>query len=138
MEDRQQIRVEAERDADPRIDLAVERTLLAIERTQLAWVRTVMGMITAGIAIDKGFQALHQARLMSGLAWEKNGHFAGLLLTIGGTLLMILTTVIYILRIRELNLTRGAKGKLPTPGVLISFFICLIGALAIYFLTIPW
>jgi putative membrane protein len=59
MEERQQIRVDAERDADPRIDLAVERTLLALERTQLAWVRTVMGMITAGIAIDKGFQALH-------------------------------------------------------------------------------
>jgi uncharacterized membrane protein YidH (DUF202 family) len=54
MEDGQLIREEAERDADPRIDLAVERTLLAIERTQLAWVRTVMGMITAGIAIDKG------------------------------------------------------------------------------------
>jgi uncharacterized membrane protein YidH (DUF202 family) len=138
MENGQLIREEAERDADPRIDLAVERTLLAIERTQLAWVRTVMGMITAGIAIDKGFQALHQARLMSGLAWEKNGHFAGLLLTIGGTLLMILTTVIYTLRIRELNLMRGAKSKVPPSGVLISFFICLIGALAIYFLTFSW
>jgi hypothetical protein len=75
---------------------------------------------------------------MSGLAWEKNGHFAGLLLTIGGTLLMILTTVIYILRIRELNLIRGAKSKFTPPGVLISFFICLIGALAIYFLTFSW
>jgi uncharacterized membrane protein YidH (DUF202 family) len=138
MEDRQQIMVEAERDADPRIDLAVERTLLAIERTQLAWVRTVIGMITAGIAIDKGTAALHQARLLSGVAWAKNGHFAGLLLTIGGTLLIALATIIFTLRIRELNHIRGLKGKFPPPGVLISFFSCLFGALAIYSLTFSW
>jgi putative membrane protein len=138
MEDKQQVRVEAERDADPRIDLAVERTLLAIERTQLAWVRTVMGIITAGIAIDKGVAALHQARLLSGVAWEKNGHFAGLLLTIGGTLLMTLATIIFILRIRELNRIRDLKSKYPPPGVLISVFICFVGALAIYFLTFSW
>lgn len=138
MEDRQQVRAEAEREADPRIDLAVERTLLALERTQLAWVRTIMGMITAGIALDKGFAALHQARLLSGVAWEKNGHFAGLLLTIAGTFLMMLTTVLYILRMRNLNLMRYEKSKIPPPGVLISFFICLIGALAIYFLTFQW
>jgi uncharacterized membrane protein YidH (DUF202 family) len=138
MEDKQKIRTDAERDADPRIDLAVERTLLALERTQLAWVRTVIGMITAGIALDKGFAALHQARLLSGVAWEKNGHFGGLFLTIGGTLLMMFTSVLYILRTRELNLMRGIKNKLPPPGILISFFICLVGALAIYFLTFSW
>jgi len=138
MEGKQQIRADTERDADPRIDLAVERTLLAIERTQLAWVRTVMGMITAGIALDKGLAALHQARLISGTAWEKNGHFGGLLLTSGGTLFMIFPTIMYIRRMRELNLMRGTKSKLPPPGVLISFFICMIGALAIYFLTFAW
>jgi uncharacterized membrane protein YidH (DUF202 family) len=111
---------------------------LQTTRTQLARVRTIIGIITAGIALDKGFAALHQARLLSGVAWEKNGHFGGLLLTIGGTFLMLLTTVIYIMRMRELNLMRDAKSKLPAPGVLISFFICLIGALAIYFLTFSW
>jgi putative membrane protein len=137
MEDDQQIRARAENDADPRVDLAVERTLLALERTQLAWVRTVIGLITAGIALDKGFEALHEARLMAGTAWLKDGHLGGLLLTSGGTLMMIFTTVLYILRTRELNLMRGAKTNLPTPGSLISLFICLIGALAIYFLTRP-
>jgi uncharacterized membrane protein YidH (DUF202 family) len=138
MEDNQLIRSEAELDADPRVDLAVERTLLAHERTQLAWVRTIMGLITAGIAIDKGFAALHQARLVSGAAWEKNGHLAGLLLTGGGTFLMMLTTVIYVLRTRELNLMRGAKSKFSSPGILISVYISLIGTLAIYFLTFAW
>jgi uncharacterized membrane protein YidH (DUF202 family) len=138
MEDGQKIRTEAELNADPRIDLAVERTLLAMERTQLAWVRTIIGMITAGIALDKGFAALHQARLLSGAAWEKNGHLGGLLLTSGGTFLMIFTTILYIHRARELNHMRGVKSKLVTPGILISFFICMIGALAIYFLTFSW
>jgi putative membrane protein len=137
MEYEQQISVEGEPDADPRIGLAVERTLLALERTQLAWVRTIIGMITAGIALDKGFAALHQARLLSGVAWEKNGHFGGLLLTIGGTSLMMLTTILYIRRMRELNQLRGMKSKFPPPGVLISFFVSMIGALAIYFLTLP-
>jgi uncharacterized membrane protein YidH (DUF202 family) len=132
------VRVHEELNADPRIDLAVERTLLAMERTQLAWVRTVMGFITAGIAIDKGAAALQQARLVSGIAWSKNGHFAGLLLTITSTFLMIITTTIYIQRMGELNQMRGIKRKLPAPTTALSVFICLLGALSIYFLRIPW
>ena len=132
------IRQDAERDTDPRVDLAVERTLLAMERTQLAWVRTVIALITAGIAIDKGLSALHQARTASGIAWEKNGHFAGLLLTIGGTTIMILVTVLFILHMQELNKMKGKVSKLPPPGTIISVFICLVGALSIYFLKIPW
>jgi hypothetical protein len=76
--------------------------------------------------------------LLSGVAWEKNGHFAGLLLTIGGTFLLALTTIIFILRIRELNHIRVLKSKFPPPGVLISVFICFVGALAIYSLTFSW
>jgi uncharacterized membrane protein YidH (DUF202 family) len=41
-ESNQQLRKEAEQDADPRVDLAVERTEYALERTQLAWIRTVL------------------------------------------------------------------------------------------------
>jgi putative membrane protein len=138
MKDEQSIRKLAERDVDPRVDLAVERTILAMERTQLAWVRTVMGLITAGIAIDKGLSAMHQARLLAGVAWEENGHFAGLLLTIGGTAMMAFATILYILRLRELTVMRGLRNKLPQPGVLISIFLCIVGGLAIYSLTFAW
>jgi uncharacterized membrane protein YidH (DUF202 family) len=133
-----EIRTRAEQNADPRIDLAVERTSLAMERTQLAWVRTVMGFITAGIAIDKGTAALHEARLVSGVAWSENGHFAGLLLTITSTVLMIIVTAIYARRAKQLNQMRGIKEKMPAPAIILSVFMCLLGALAIYFLSVPW
>src|SRR5664279_6465969 len=73
-EDDLQIRKEAERDMDPRVDLAVERTELALERTQLAWVRTLLSMIGGGFVIDKAMEAVHQVRLESGKAWLNNGH----------------------------------------------------------------
>ncbi|HNW55450.1 MAG TPA: DUF202 domain-containing protein, partial [Bacteroidales bacterium] len=88
MKDEQTIRNEAEKDVDPRVDLAVERTMLALDRTQLAWVRTVLTLITAGIAIDK----LHMARIIAGIAWQKDAHMAGLLLTSAGTALITLST----------------------------------------------
>jgi putative membrane protein len=134
MSDDHSIRKEAEQDVDPRVDLAVERTMLALERTQLAWVRTVITLITAGIAIDK----VHLARIIAGIAWQKNAHFAGLLLTLAGTVLITLTTILYIIRIRELALVRGRRNKIPNPGSLISIFIILIGVLAIYSLTFSW
>ena len=43
---------------DPRVPLAVERTLLAYERTQIAWVRTALALITFGFAIAQFFAYL--------------------------------------------------------------------------------
>lgn len=134
MKDEQSIRKEAENDVDPRVDLAVERTMLALERTQLAWVRTVLTLITAGIAIDK----LHLARIVAGIAWQKDAHMAGVLLTSAGTALIILTTINYIKRKRELSLMRGRKNTLLEGGTLISIFITMIGALAIFSLVYSW
>lgn len=132
------IRTQAEDAVDPRIDLAVERTSLALERTQLAWVRTILTFITAGIAIDRGTAALQKARIVSGVAWSESGHFAGLLLTITSTILMITVTVLYIRRMRQLNKMRGITNKLPAPATALSVFVCLLGALFSYLLNIPW
>jgi uncharacterized membrane protein YidH (DUF202 family) len=138
MKDEQAINGDYKHEDDPRVDLAVERTIYAIERTQLSWVRTVLGFITGGIALDKGMSALHQARVVSGVAWEKNGHFGGLLLTSGGTLLMVISTIFYIIRIWQLTTTLGRKNKLLSPGTLVSAFMVIVGVLSVYFLTIPW
>jgi putative membrane protein len=138
MNEDQRIREESERSADPRIDLAVERTRLAMERTQLAWVRTVVGLITAGVAIDKGFEALHEARMVAGTAWVSSGHFAGRPLTIVGTVLMTIVTGLYVVRMGALDRMRGRRSRVPEPGTLLSVFICLLGALAIYFLSLEW
>jgi putative membrane protein len=134
MKDEQAFRKEAETDADPRFDLAIERTMLAMERTQLAWVRTVITLITARIAIDK----VHLARIIAGIAWQKDAHMAGLLLTSAGTALMTFATALYILRMRELTLVRGKRNYLLRPGTLISVFIIVISALAVYSLTYSW
>lgn len=120
---------------DPRVDLAVERTMLAMERTLLAWVRTVMGLITGGVAIDKGTAAIHDARLAAGVALMKNGHLAGLTLTIVGTVLMFVVTIVYIRRIRELKQMVSVKARFPEPGIMLAIFICILGILAVYFLS---
>ena len=120
---------------DPRVDLAVERTMLAMERTLLAWVRTVMGLITGGVAIDKGTAAIHDARLAAGVALMKNGHLAGLTLTIVGTVLMFVVTIVYIRRIRELKQMVSVKARFPEPGIMLAIFICILGNLAVYFLS---
>ncbi|MFN8257062.1 MAG: DUF202 domain-containing protein [Bacteroidales bacterium] len=138
IKEEQRVMKEVGFDLNLNVNLAVERTMYALERTQLAWVRTVLGLITAGIAIDKGVSALHQARLISGEAWDKNGHFAGLLLTWVGTLLMILVTVFYIIRMWQLASMLRKRNRLLYPGTLISVFICILGFLSVYFLTLSW
>jgi putative membrane protein len=134
MADEQQIKTLAVQDDDPRIDIALERTQLAYDRTQLAWIRTVLSLITAGIAIDKGTQALHEARIAMGEALVKDGHVAGLLLSISGTFMMILVMAIYFKRIKELDEMRGISRKLPQPVFILSFVVSFFGIIAIYFL----
>jgi len=135
MNNEQQIRSEAEQDADPRIDLAVDRTILALVRTQLAWIRTIITLMTAGLAIDKGFAALHEARMVSGEAWVKNGHFAGLVMTSSGTLLIIIVTINYLMGMKALNKMKGTKRKLYDPSLILSVLITLIGFLMLYFMV---
>jgi len=135
MEKEKQSRVDAGLDDDPRIEIAIERTQLAYERTQLAWIRTVLALITAGIAIDKGTEALHEARIAMGEALIKDGHFSGMLLTISGTVMMVLATGIFFQRMKELDQMRGIRRKLPYPVFILSVIISFFGALVIYFLS---
>ena len=135
MKDEQQIRAAAEQDADPRVDLAIDRTIFALVRTQLAWIRTVLTLMTAGLAIDKGFAALHDARMVSGEAWVKNGHFAGMVMTSSATLLIMIVTFNYIKGLGSLNKMKGKPTKLYDPGILLSIIITLIGFLMLYFMV---
>ena len=136
MKDEEQISVTEKHDTDPRIDLAIERTRLALERTQLAWIRTIITMITAGIAIDRGFAALHDARLVTGDAWVKNGHLAGLVLSVSGTQLIILTTIFYSKRTGELYRMEKRKSRVFDSGTILSLLVTIIGLLVIYFVLI--
>jgi putative membrane protein len=134
MEKTQEFIVEAEREADPRIEIAIERTVLAYERTQLAWIRTVLALITSGFAIDKAGEALHRARIEMGEALIKDAHFSGLLLSISGTIMMLVSAGIFFGRLKELDKRRGYDRKIPSPALVLSVVIIFFGAAVIYFL----
>jgi putative membrane protein len=129
-----QIRAEAEMDADPRVDLAVDRTTMALIRTLLAWVRTILSLMTAGLAIDKGFAALHEARLVSGSAILSNSHIAGLAMTGSGTLLIVIVMINYVKSRRDLDNMKSQKRKLYDAGFILSLIILLIGILMLFFM----
>jgi len=131
----QEIKVNAGKADDPRIEIAIERTQLAYERTQLAWIRTVLTLITAGFALDKGSEALHQARIAMGEALVKSGHVSGMLLTISGTFTMVLVSIIYLRRMKELYQLGKLRRKLSYPVLILSIVITFFGVIVIYFLS---
>ncbi len=128
---------EAVDDTDPRIHLAVERTLLAWERTQLAWIRSIIVLFTSGIAIDRGFAVLHEARLITGDAWLRNGRLAGLIFTISGIFLITISILYYVKRITELQDIKGKRRRLIfDPAFILSLIILIAGLLILYFMLI--
>ena len=132
----EQTRKEAEKDSDPRVDLAVERTELAWERTQLAWIRTTLTFIASGIGLDKGIEAIHKDRLESGNAFVQNAHAIGVSLSTVGTLLLLITMVVYIKRTRRLAVIKGAKPILIPPGAISSMLIILLGTIISFLLLV--
>jgi len=115
--------------AELAVELAVERNELALERTLLAWVRTNIGMIGGGFALDKGISAIRKARILSGEAWSSNPHLPGLVIIVSGTLLMLLFTIYYIKRSRELAKMRNRKKSFISSDYIISVMIFVIGVL---------
>jgi putative membrane protein len=131
----QEIRNEAAKESDPRVHLSVERTELAWERTQLAWIRTVLGFLASGIALDKGLESMRKARIESGDAFFANTHIIGIILSITGTLLMLISTWLYIRRSYNLAKQKGVKPMWFPPGVIASLLIVILG-LGISFLLL--
>lgn len=123
----QLLRNEAEHDADPRVDLAVERTEYALERTQLAWIRTSLALLGSGVALDKGTEAVHKARIESGDALVRNAHMIGIYLSVAGTLLMIINTWMFIRRSRTLAQIKNSKPMLLPPGAVASLVVIFLG-----------
>jgi len=112
---------------DPRVDLAVLRTELAWERTVLAWIRTVIGLMTAGVAFDKGVQLLHQERVLAGTALVRNGHVAGLSLTGISTALLMIVTVQYMRGLHALAGVKSMPSSRMRPAIIASVLVILLG-----------
>ena len=106
--------------------LAIERTAYALERTQLAWIRTTLAFLGSGIALDKGMQLIHEQRLQLGNALFESSHVLGVVLSMGGSVALLLTTWLAYKRFRKLAI--NDNGPLRFPAVLFSsLLIALLG-----------
>jgi putative membrane protein len=129
------VREQAEREADPRVDLAVKRTELAWDRTLLSWLRTTSALMAAGVAFDKGAQWLHEARLAAGTAIVRNGHLVGLSLTAAATLLLVFVCWQYWRDRSELAAIRGSRSARVAPALIACALLILLGV-AVFLLLI--
>jgi putative membrane protein len=113
--------------ADPRVQLAYERTFLAYERTRIAWVRTALALISFGFAIAKVLQYLR----------EKEGETATLLSPRGVGLVMIAIGLLSLLLAdrqerRALKALRERCPELPTPTAgIVAVLVAFLGVLAL-------
>jgi len=124
--------IEKEVKQDIRTDLAVERTELALERTHLAWVRTTFAIITAGIAIDKGLEFIHQQRLINNEALAENGHLIGITITFMGMTLLLIETLQFVKRSKQLALLRNAAAAFFSTNVALAALVMLTGIALMY------
>jgi putative membrane protein len=120
--DRELERRTAEQDADPRVDLAVQRTALAEDRTLLAWLRTAIALMGAGVAFDKGTQLLHEERLVRGTALVQNGHVVGRSMTAISTILLLFVLWEHRKTHRELARIKGTR----PPGMQTTVIACVL------------
>jgi inner membrane protein YidH len=113
--------------ADPRVQLAYERTFLAYERTRIAWVRTALALISFGFAIAKVLQYLR----------AKEGETATLLSPRGIGLVMIAIGLLSLILAdrqerRALKALRERCPELPTPiAGIVAVLVALLGVLAL-------
>lgn len=131
-----QQRKSSEMEADPRVDLAVERTELALERTHLAWIRTMFTIITAGIAIDKGMAYIHDKRVLENKALLQSGHALGITLTSFGTVLLLIETFQFVRRNRQLAVLKNTKPSYFSSGAALSALVLVLGLVLIYLMIV--
>ena len=119
---------------DPRVDLAVERTLLSWERTQLAWIRTVLALIAGGIGLDKGLEVIHEQRLINQTALVKSAETIGISLSIIASVVILFSTVFFILRVNTLSKMTKIKTAWIFGTIFISVLIIILAVTISYVL----
>lgn len=131
---KQQIRILAEQEIDPRLDLAVIGTQLALDRTQLSWVRTAFTFMSAGLALDKGAEAMHRASVLEGTNWVRSSHAIAVVLTSAATVSLLLSTYAYCREAYRLGQLKNTTVRVPPVLFLSLLVICLGGTLSILLL----
>lgn len=111
-----------------RTELASNRTLMAADRSLMAWIRTGLSMISFGFSIYRVLEGFQGSTATADVA--QSPRTVGLLLTGLGTLAVVMGTIEYWQRRREL-LVHGPI-KLWRPAFLMAITMSVIG-LALFF-----
>ena len=109
--------------AEERTTLAVDRTLMAADRSLMAWIRTALSMISFGFTIYKLMQGL----VASGTVFTdaSSPRTMGLFLTGMGTFSMVIGTIEYLYRLRDLR--RDRQLDLLRPSLVMAVLMSLLG-----------
>jgi len=118
---------------DPRIYLAVERTLLA-------WIRTGLALMGFGFVVARFGLFLQELGTVAPRIPVKSTGFSlwtGTILVLAGVVINAVSTAQYLRAIRDLNEGRDATGRPSALAVALAVVLCILGtAMAIYLLVI--
>ena len=101
----------------------MDRTMMAADRSLMAWIRTSLSMISFGFTIYKLLQGFQEAG--TSLAHAGSPRTMGMFLTGMGTVAMVLGTIEYWTRLRELRAYRAYR--LWRPAFIIALVMSVTG-----------
>jgi putative membrane protein len=103
--------------------MAAERTLMAADRSLMAWLRTALSMISFGFTIYKLLQGFEAAGTQ--LPNANTPRTMGMFLTGMGTVAMVLGTIEYWYRLRDLR--KHNKFAIVRPSLVMSLLMSAVG-----------
>lgn len=117
--------------ATERTDLASARTLMAADRSLMAWIRTGLSMVSFGFTIYKILDGFKHSAAAAG--FTHSPRTVGLLLTGLGTMAVVMGTIEYFHRRREL-LAFGPI-KLWRPSFIMAVAMSVVGLVLFFGIT---
>ena len=105
-----------------------------VQATQLAWIRTVLALIAGGIGLDKGLEVIHEQRLINQTALVKSAETIGISLSIIASVVILFSTVFFILRVNTLSKMTKIKTAWIFGTIFISVLIIILAVTISYVL----